>query len=86
MVALSPVSVLPARLLVLYSTRPRSAGLAFLPGWLAGLAALTALFLDIPFIDNTNLADAVAAAAGQPGYWSVTSTLSIDDAQAMFFQ
>ncbi|MCW5715908.1 MAG: substrate-binding domain-containing protein [Bauldia sp.] len=45
-----------------------------------------ALFLDIPFIDNANLADAVAAAAGQPGYWSVTSTLSIDDAQAMFFQ
>lgn len=48
MVALSPVSVLPALLLVLYSTRPRSAGLAFLLGWLAGLAALTALFLNIP--------------------------------------
>ncbi|MGD9739682.1 MAG: substrate-binding domain-containing protein [Bauldia sp.] len=45
-----------------------------------------ALFLDIPFIDNTNLADAVAAAEGQPGYWSVTSTLSIDDAEAMFFK
>ena len=48
MVALSPVSVLPALLLVLYSTRPRPAGLAFLFGWLAGLAALTALFLNIP--------------------------------------
>lgn len=49
-VALSPVSVLPALLLVLYSTRPRSAGLAFLLGWLAGLAALTVLFINIPTV------------------------------------
>ena len=47
-VALSPVSVLPALLLVLYSTRPRSVGLAFLFGWLAGLAALTVVFLNLP--------------------------------------
>ncbi|MCW5695618.1 MAG: substrate-binding domain-containing protein [Bauldia sp.] len=45
-----------------------------------------AIFLDIPFIDNTNLADAVAAAEGQPGHWSVTDVLSIDDAEAMFFE
>ncbi|BBY64622.1 GAP family protein [Mycolicibacterium helvum] len=47
-VALSPVSVLPALLLVLYSTRPRAAGLAFAAGWVVGLAALTVLFVNAP--------------------------------------
>jgi threonine/homoserine/homoserine lactone efflux protein len=47
-VALSPVSVLPALLLVLYSARPRAAGLAFVSGWVVGLATLTVLFLNVP--------------------------------------
>jgi hypothetical protein len=47
-VALSPVSVLPALLLVLYSARPRAAGLAFAAGWVVGLAALTVLFVNVP--------------------------------------
>ena len=47
-VALSPVSVLPALLLVLYSARPRPAGAAFVAGWLIGLAVLTVVFLNIP--------------------------------------
>lgn len=47
-VALSPISILPALLLVLYSTRPRAAGLAFAAGWVAGLTALTVLFLNVP--------------------------------------
>ena len=47
-VALSPVSVLPALLLVLYSARPRAAGLAFASGWVVALAALTALFVTVP--------------------------------------
>jgi hypothetical protein len=47
-VALSPVSVLPALLLVLYSVRPRAAGLAFAAGWVVGLAALTVLFVNVP--------------------------------------
>ncbi|WP_158230640.1 GAP family protein [Mycobacterium sp. shizuoka-1] len=47
-VALSPVSVLPALLLVLYSTRPRAAGLAFASGWIVALAGLTVLFANVP--------------------------------------
>jgi threonine/homoserine/homoserine lactone efflux protein len=43
-VALSPITVIPA-VLVLHTARPRETGLAFLIGWLAGLAALTAAFV-----------------------------------------
>jgi ribose transport system substrate-binding protein len=43
-----------------------------------------AIFLDIPFIDNANLAEAVAAAEGKPGHWSATAQLSIDDALQYF--
>jgi threonine/homoserine/homoserine lactone efflux protein len=45
-VALSPFSVIPA-VLVLQTTRPKPTSLAFLAGWLFGLAALTAVFLEI---------------------------------------
>ncbi|KWX68242.1 GAP family protein [Mycobacterium sp. NAZ190054] len=45
-IALSPLSVIPA-LLVLRSPAPRPTGLAFLLGWLAGLAVLTAVFLEL---------------------------------------
>lgn len=41
-VALSPITVIPA-VLVLQAPRRRPSSLAFLAGWLAGLAALTAL-------------------------------------------
>ncbi len=40
-VALSPITVIPA-VLVLQAPRPRPTGLAFLAGWVLGLAALTA--------------------------------------------
>lgn len=43
-IALSPITVIPA-VLVLQAPRPRPAGLAFLAGWVLGLAALTALFV-----------------------------------------
>jgi Sap, sulfolipid-1-addressing protein len=43
-VAVSPLSVIPA-VLVLQTPRPRPTGLAFLGGWLLGLAALTAVFV-----------------------------------------
>ena len=43
-VALSPLSIIPA-VLVLRSPRPRPAGLSFLAGWLLGLFALAAVFL-----------------------------------------
>jgi Sap-like sulfolipid-1-addressing protein len=43
-VAVSPLSLIPA-VLVLQTPRPRPTGLAFLGGWLLGLAALTAVFV-----------------------------------------
>jgi len=43
-VAISPLSIIPA-VLVLQAPRPRPSSLAFLAGWLFGLAALTALFV-----------------------------------------
>jgi threonine/homoserine/homoserine lactone efflux protein len=45
-VALSPLSIIPA-VLVLHTPRPRETGLAFLAGWFVGLAALTAVFLEV---------------------------------------
>ena len=45
-VALSPLSIIPA-VLVLHTPRPRPTGLAFLAGWLFGLAALTVIFLEV---------------------------------------
>lgn len=42
-IALSPLTVIPA-VLVLNASHPRRTGLAFLAGWLIGLAGLTALF------------------------------------------
>lgn len=41
-ISLSPITVIPA-VLVLQAPRPRPAGLAFLAGWVVGIAALTAL-------------------------------------------
>jgi hypothetical protein len=41
-ISLSPITVIPA-VLVLQAPRPRPAGLAFLAGWVLGLAAMTAL-------------------------------------------
>ncbi|CAM4191070.1 hypothetical protein MB901379_04356 [Mycobacterium basiliense] len=43
-IAVSPITVIPA-VLVLHSPRPRPASLAFLAGWLLGLAAVTAIFV-----------------------------------------
>ena len=45
-VALSPLSIIPA-VLVLHTPRPRPTGLGFLVGWLFGLAALTAIFVEV---------------------------------------
>lgn len=44
-----------------------------------------AIFLDIPFIDNSNLDQALAAAEGKPAHWAATAQLSIDEA-AQFFK
>ena len=43
-IAVSPLTIIPA-VLVLHSPRPRPTGLAFLGGWVLGVAALTAIFV-----------------------------------------
>ena len=45
-VTLSPLSIIPA-ILVLHTPRPRPTGLAFLAGWVVGLFALTAVFVEV---------------------------------------
>lgn len=45
-VALSPLSIIPA-VLVLSTPRPRPTGLAFMAGWLFGLAVLTQVFVEV---------------------------------------
>jgi threonine/homoserine/homoserine lactone efflux protein len=54
-VAMSPLTIVPAIVLVLQSDRARSTGLAFMFGWLIGLAATTALFVQLPrLLDGLN--------------------------------
>jgi hypothetical protein len=45
-VALSPLTIIPA-VLVLHSPAPRPTGLAFLVGWILGLAVLTQIFVEV---------------------------------------
>jgi threonine/homoserine/homoserine lactone efflux protein len=45
-VAVSPLSIIPA-VLVLHTARPKPTGLAFLAGWILGLAAVTAIFVEV---------------------------------------
>jgi threonine/homoserine/homoserine lactone efflux protein len=45
-VALSPLTIIPA-VLVLHSPRPKPTGLAFLAGWIVGLAVLTQIFVEV---------------------------------------
>ena len=54
-VAMSPLTIIPAIVLVLQSDRARPTGLAFMFGWLAGLAATTAVFVQLPrLLDGLN--------------------------------
>lgn len=43
-----------------------------------------AIYLPIPFVDNENLAENLAAAEGKPGYWSVTDVVTPEEAEAFF--
>jgi threonine/homoserine/homoserine lactone efflux protein len=60
-VALSPLSVIPA-VLVLHTPRPRPTSLAFLVGWLIGLAALTSVFLAVSGL--------IGGLGGKPPGWA----------------
>lgn len=54
-VAISPLTIIPAIVLVLQSERARATGLAFMSGWLAGLALTTAVFVQVPrLLDGLN--------------------------------
>jgi threonine/homoserine/homoserine lactone efflux protein len=54
-VAMSPLTIIPAIVLVLQSDRARPTGLAFMSGWLVGLAATTAVFMQLPrLLDGLN--------------------------------
>ncbi len=54
-VAMSPLTIIPAIVLVLQSDRARPTGLAFMFGWLVGLAATTAVFVQLPrLLDGLN--------------------------------
>ena len=60
-VALSPLSIIPA-VLVLHTPRPRPTGLAFLAGWLFGLAVLTAIFVEV--------SDLIGGVGNKPPGWA----------------
>lgn len=66
-IALSPLSIIPA-VLVLHTPRPRPTSLAFLVGWVAGIAVLTAAFL--------GLSHALGGLNGQPR-WSVYLRIAV---------
>ena len=52
-IALSPFSIIPG-ILVLHTPRPRPTSVAFLSGWVLGIAALTAAFVGASELSNTS--------------------------------
>ncbi len=42
------------------------------------------IYIPIPFVDGNNLADNLKAAEGKPGYWSVTATVTPEQAAEFF--
>jgi hypothetical protein len=74
-VALSPLSIIPA-VLVLHTPRPRPTGLAFLAGWLIGLAALTTSFVEV-----SNLLGGVG---GKPPGWASLLRVVVGAALILF--
>jgi ribose transport system substrate-binding protein len=43
-----------------------------------------AIYLDIPFIDSSNVEEVAKEMDGQPGHYSHTHQLSIGEAEALF--
>lgn len=43
-----------------------------------------AIYIPIPFVDNANLAENIKSAEGKPGYWSVTATVTPEQAAQYF--
>ena len=65
-VALSPFSIIPALAVVMSSDRPKPTGLAFVAGWLAGKAAITVVFIQVP-----RLLDGLEGLNRTPPHWTV---------------
>lgn len=60
-VALSPMSILPPILVLLYSDRPRRAGLSYLLGWLVGMTTVIGIVVSIAPAGQRSHADAVSS-------------------------
>ena len=73
-ITLSPLSIIPA-VLVLQGPRGKPAGLAYLLGWVAGLAGLTAVFVGISDL---------AGGFGQPPRWASLARIVIGAALIVF--
>ena len=73
-VALSPLSIIPA-VLVLHTPRPRPTGLAFLVGWVIGLAALTSIFVEV---------SGLLGGFDKPPSWAAWTRLAVGAALIIF--
>lgn len=58
-------------------------GKEFKDGIFAGTYG-NAIYIPIPFVDGNNLADNIKSSEGKPGYWSVTATVSPEQAEQFF--
>ncbi len=58
-------------------------GKEFKDGIFAGTYG-NAIYIPIPFVDASNLAENLKSAEGKPGYWSVTATVSPEQAEQFF--
>ena len=74
-IAASPLSVIPA-VLVLHTPRPKPAGLAFLTGWVVGLAALTVVFI--------GLSDLLGGGLDRPPSWASWLRIALGAALIVF--
>jgi threonine/homoserine/homoserine lactone efflux protein len=74
-VALSPLSIIPA-VLVLHSPRPRPTGLAFLVGWVVGLAVLTLIFVEVSSL--------LGGGTGKPPPWASYLRIVVGAALVVF--
>lgn len=63
----------------------RLQGKAFKDGVFAGQYG-NAIYIPIPFIDNSNFEEVYAEVQGKPGYYSVTDSLTLDEAAQYFTQ
>lgn len=60
-VALSPLAILPPILVLLYSDRPRTAGLTYLLGWLTGMTLVISVLVAIAPRISSSHSDAVSS-------------------------